>query len=251
MANPHRLPRTVLPRRYALDLTPDLEAATFEGSVDIDVDVAEATNAVSLNAIELEIDQAWAEVAGQRRPATVSIDDDAERVTLTFDEPIPPGDAVVSLRFRGLLNDKLHGFYRSTYRDEDGVERVIATSQMQATDCRRAFPCWDEPDFKARFAITLRVDDELHAVSNAEIQSDQVLDGQRVVRFAETMTMSTYLVAFIVGPLEVTEAVDVAGIPLRLLCPPGKLHLTTFGLDVAEFALTYLADYFDLPYPGD
>ena len=63
--------------------------------------------------------------------------------------------------------------------------------------------------------------------------------------------MSTYLVAFIVGPLEVTEPIDVAGTPLRLLCPPGKLHLTTFGLEVAEFSLRYLADYFDLPYPGD
>jgi puromycin-sensitive aminopeptidase len=166
-------------------------------------------------------------------------------------EPLPAGEAVVSLRFRGQLNDKLRGFYRSTFTDDDGVERVIATTQFEATDARRAFPCWDEPDFKARFAITLHLDDDLHAVSNAAIESDEVLDGQRRVRFAETMTMSTYLVAFIVGPLEVTEPVDVAGTPLRLLCPPGKLHLTAFGLDVAEFSLGYLADYFDLPYPGD
>ncbi|MEQ1787972.1 MAG: M1 family aminopeptidase, partial [Acidimicrobiales bacterium] len=147
--------------------------------------------------------------------------------------------------------DQLRGFYRSTFTDEKGEERVLATTQFEATDARRAFPCWDEPDFKARFAITLHIDDDLHAVSNAAIVADEVLDGQRRVRFAETMTMSTYLVAFIVGPLEVTEPVDVAGTPLRLLCPPGKLHLTTFGLEVAEFSLTYLADYFDIPYPGD
>ena len=61
----------------------------------------------------------------------------------------------MSLRFRGLLNDKLRGFYRSTFTDDDGVERVIATTQFEATDARRAFPCWDEPDLKARFAITL------------------------------------------------------------------------------------------------
>ena len=140
----------------------------------------------------------------------------------------------MSLRFRGQLNDKLRGFYRSTFTDDDGNERVIATTQFEATDARRAFPCWDEPDFKARFAITLHLDDDLHAVSNAAIDADEVLDGQRRVRFAETMTMSTYLVAFIVGPLEVTEPVDVAGTPLRLLCPPGKLHLTAFGLEVAD-----------------
>ena len=66
---------------------------------------------------------------------------------------------MVSLRFRGILNDKLRGFYRSTFTDDDGVERVIATTQFEATDARRAFPCWDEPDFKARFAITLVVDE--------------------------------------------------------------------------------------------
>jgi puromycin-sensitive aminopeptidase len=249
--NPHRLPRSVLPRRYALTLTPDLEAATYGGAVDVDVDVTEPTREVVLNANELEIDDAWITIGSQRQSVAIGLDDEAERVTLTPDQELPVGDAVVSLRFRGHLNDKLRGFYRSTFTDDDGVERVIATTQFEATDARRAFPCWDEPDFKARFAITLHLDADLHAVSNAEIVADEVLDGQRRVRFAETMTMSTYLVAFIVGPLEVTEPIDVAGTPLRLLCPPGKLHLTKFGLDVAEFSLVYLADYFDIPYPGD
>ena len=251
MANPYRLPRTVIPRRYALTLTPDLGTATFEGAVDIDVDVAEPTHEVVLNVVELEIHQAWVETGGGRSPATVTLDEDAERATLTLAEDLPPGAAVVSLRFRGLLNDKLRGFYRSTFTDDAGIERVIATTQFEATDARRAFPCWDEPDLKARFAITLHLDEGLHAVSNAAIESDEGLDGKRRVRFAETMTLSTYLVAFIVGPLEVTEPVDVAGTPLRLLCPPGKLHLTPFGLEVAEFSLRYLADYFDIPYPGD
>jgi puromycin-sensitive aminopeptidase len=241
-----------LPRRYALTLCPDLDAATFEGSVDVDVDVVVATREVVLNVIELEIDEAWVERDGRRLAVTVTTDEDTERATLTLADELAPGDAIVSLRFRGLLNDKLRGFYRSTFTDETGAERVIATTQFEATDARRAFPCWDEPDLKARFAITLVLDETLHAVSNAAIEADDVLgEGQRRVRFAETMTMSTYLVAFIVGPLHITEPIDVAGTPLRLLCPPGKLHLTSFGLEVAEFSLRYLADYFDLPYPGD
>ena len=224
----------MLPRRYDLSLTPDLAAATFSGEVDVDVEVAEPTAEVVLNAIELEIDEAWITVGTARHDATVTLDEASERATLTVPTPLPPGDAVVSLRFRGQLNDKLRGFYRSTFTDDDGNERVIATTQFEATDARRAFPCWDEPDFKARFAITLHLEDDLRAVSNAAVDPDEVIDGQRRVRFAETMTMSTYLVAFIVGPLEVTEPVDVAGTPLRLLCPPGKLHLTPFGLDVAS-----------------
>ncbi len=252
MANPHRLPRTVVPRRYALTLIPDLAAATYEGSVDVDVEVGKAVREVVLNAIDLEIDQAWVEADGRRLPAAVQLDREAERAILTLDDDLPVGEAVVSLRFRGLLNDKLRGFYRSTFTDDRGVEQVIATTQFEATDARRAFPCWDEPDLKARFAIQLVLDEGLHAVSNAAIESEELLDdGQRRVRFAETMTMSTYLVAFIVGPLEVTEPIEVAGTPVRLLCPPGKLHLTTFGLEVADFSLRYLADYFDLPYPGD
>lgn len=251
MSNPYRLPRTVLPQRYDLTLTPDLDAATFAGSVDIVVEVGEPTTTVVMNAIELEVDEAWVTAGGTRHEVSVSLDEDTERCTLTLTEALPAGAATVSLRFRGLLNDKLRGFYRSTFTDDDGNERVIATTQFEATDARRAFPCWDEPDIKARFAVTLFIDDELHAVSNAAIVADEMVDGRRRVRFNDTMTMSTYLVAFVVGPLEVTEPVDVAGTPVRLLCPPGRLHLTSFGLEVAEFSLRYLADYFDLPYPGD
>jgi puromycin-sensitive aminopeptidase len=249
--NPHRLPRTVEPRRYALTLTPDLPAASFSGEVDIEVDVLEPTSVVLLNAIELSIDDAWVTAGGERLDATVELDEDTERATLTLPRALTAGEAVVSLRFRGFLNDKLRGFYRSTFTDDAGVERVIATTQFEATDARRAFPCWDEPDHKAVFAITLVVEDDLVAVSNAAVVSDELVDGRRRVQFADTMAMSTYLVAFIVGPLEATEAVDVDGTPVRLLHPPGKGHLTPFGLEVAEFSLRYLADYFDVPYPGD
>jgi puromycin-sensitive aminopeptidase len=250
--NPHRLPRSILPRRYDLTLTPDLDGATFGGSVDIDVEVMEPAADVVLNAIELEIDEAWVTIDGERRDVAVALDSEAERATLTLAAELPPGPAVVSLRFRGLLNDKLRGFYRSTFTDDAGAERVIATTQFEATDARRAFPCWDEPDCKATFAITLIVDEALQAVSNGAIVSDEPTScGRRRVRFAETMALSTYLVAFIVGPLEATEPIDVDGTPVRLLCLPGKSHLTPFGLEVAEYSLRYLADYFDLPYPGD
>jgi puromycin-sensitive aminopeptidase len=250
--DPYRLPRQVLPRRYELTLTPDIPAATFAGEVDVDVVVHAATDEVVLNAIELEIDGAWVTAGGERLDATVSLDDETERATLALPRSLEPGDAVVSLRFRGVLNDKLRGFYRSRFTDEAGQERFIATTQFEATDARRAFPCWDEPDCKATFAITLVVDEDLTAVSNAAVVSDEPAgDGTREVRFAETMAMSTYLVAFIVGPLEVTAPVDVAGTPTRLVHPPGKGHLTAFGTEVAAFSLRYLADYFDLPYPGD
>src|SRR5690606_32064233 len=118
--------------------------------------------------------------------ATVALDDETERATLTLPRALPAGPATVSLRFRGTLNDKLRGFYRSRFTDSEGTEHVIATTQFEATDARRAFPCWDEPDFKATFAITLVVPDGLFAVSNAAIVEEEPLgDGTRRVRFAD------------------------------------------------------------------
>jgi puromycin-sensitive aminopeptidase len=250
--NPHRLPRRVVPRRYDLTLEPDLDAATFAGAEAVTVEVVEPTAAVVLNALDLEIDEATAEIGGDRLTAAVAVDAEAERATLTFDRPLPAGEATLQLRFRGELNDKLVGFYRSTFTDDDGVERVLAATQMEATDARRAFPCWDEPDAKAVFAVTLVVPDDQLAVSNAgEIGREPAGDGRVAVRFADTMPMSTYLVAFVVGPLTATGPVDVDGKPLRVVCPVGREHLADFALEVGEFALRYFTDWFGIVYPGD
>jgi puromycin-sensitive aminopeptidase len=262
-ANPHRLPRAVLPRRYDLTLEPDLEAATFAGHETIAVEVFTDTNDVVLNAVELEIDEATAELGdhggtgGAPLVAKVAIDDEAERATLMFDRPLPAGEVTLHLRFRGVLNDKLRGFYRSTFVDDEGVERVLAATQMEATDARRAFPCWDEPDAKAVFGVTLVVPDDLLAISNAT-ELERTPAGETAagvpkvaVRFADTMPMSTYLVAFVVGPLVATDPVDVDGKPLRVVCPIGKEHLAAYALEAGAFSLRYLSDWFGIVYPGD
>ena len=160
--DPYRLPRTVVPSHYALRLAPDLEAGTFTGAVAITADVADEVDEVVLNAAELTIDEAWLEnPEGIRRNATVTFDAESERATLALEEPAAAGPWTVHLAFAGILNDKLHGFYRSTFADAEGVERVIATTQFEATSARRAFPCWDEPEFKATFGVTLVVPDDL------------------------------------------------------------------------------------------
>ncbi len=132
------------------------------------------------------------------------------------------------------------------------MEHVIAVTQFEPADARRAFPCWDEPEFKAVFAVTLVVDDQLTALSNASVASEEPAgEGRRRVRFHETMPMSTYLVAFVVGPFELTPPADVDGVPLRVAAVPGKSHLTEFAVEVGTHALRFLSQYFDLPYPAD
>jgi puromycin-sensitive aminopeptidase len=151
-----------------------------------------------------------------------------------------------------VLNDKLVGFYRSRFLGPDGAECTIATTQFEATHARQAFPCWDEPEFKAVFGITLVVPEDLLAISNArELSSEPAPGGKRAVRFADTMKMSTYLVAFVVGPLEATSPLMVDNTPVRVVHPPGKGHLATYALDVGAAALRYFTRYYDIVYPGD
>ena len=248
-SNPYRLPRTVVPRRYELRLEPDLEAFTFAGTASVDVDVLESVGEIVLNAAELEV--SGGDLDGTAL-AGVDYDDEHERAVLRLGEPASPGAARLNLDFTGTLNDQLRGFYRSTFTDEDGDERVIATTQFESTNARRAFPCWDEPDLKAVFEVTLVVPEGLLAISSgAETDSQPTGDGRRAVTFAPTMEMSTYLLAFVVGPLEATDPVDVNGTPLRIVHPIGKGHLTEFALDAGAFTLGFFEDYFAIDYPGD
>ncbi|MFP5332432.1 MAG: M1 family metallopeptidase [Acidimicrobiia bacterium] len=250
--NPYRLPRTALPRRYDLRLEPDLEAFTFAGDETIALDVVEDTDQIVLNALEIEIDEVVLTDAEGAVDGSVSYDEAMQRAILSFDRTVTQGPAELRIKFRGVLNDQLVGFYRSKFTDVDGTEQVIATTQFEATDARRAFPCFDEPDMKATFAVTLVVPDHLLAVSNGAEVSRMTLEGGKVaVTFAETITMSTYLVAFVVGPFEATDPLDVDGVPVRIIAPKGKEHLTGFALECAEFCLRYLSSYYDIPYPGD
>ena len=249
--NPHRLPRQVIPKHYAITLEPDLKSGSFEGTVSIELDVISETDTVVLNAAELTIENASVDQDGAVAASSVAVDEGLERAEFSFPVVLRPGTAWLNCSFTGVLNDKLRGFYRSTWSDDNGQERVIATTQFESTNARRAFPCFDEPDLKASFGVTLRVDSSLMAVSCGELVSSTELDdGRREDTFADTMVMSTYLVAFIVGELEATEPVNVNGVPLRIVHVPGKGDLTDFALTAAEFSLRWLVDYYEIPYPA-
>jgi puromycin-sensitive aminopeptidase len=249
---PHRLPRTVVPSRYDLTLEPDLDAGTFAGSVEVALRVVEPVTEILLNANELRLDHATLTAADGRQVEVSKIltDDAAERATLDLAETAEPGDWGLRIGFAGELNPRLTGFYRSTYEDENDTTQVVGTTHFEATDARRAFPCWDEPDLKAVFAITLIVKGGLTAVSNGpEVKREELDDGRVRIRFADTMKMSTYLAAWVVGPLELTEPADARGVPVRIVHVPGKGALTPFALDVSVHSLNWFGDYYDIPYP--
>ena len=247
----YRLPASVTPERYDLRLTPDLSVFTFDGEETVAVKVHQATAEVALNALELAIDAVTAERAGKSLAARIEMEPARERARFQFAEALDPGDWTLKIRFRGVLNDKLHGFYRSQYVDSAGVTHTVATTQFEATDARRALPCWDEPALKAVFGVTLVVDENLAALSNAGVKATRPLgNGKKEVVFRDTIRMSTYLLAFIVGEFEATDAVD-AGTPLRVVHAPGKSALTGWAKQIGAFSLKFFADYYGIPYPGD
>ncbi|HZO37836.1 MAG TPA: M1 family metallopeptidase [Methylomirabilota bacterium] len=250
--DPYRLPRSVRPTRYDLRLEPDLTTLTFTGDETVTLEVKEATAEIVLNAVDLAFGDATVTNArGESLRGTPIVDEAAERCRITFASSIAPGTWRLRLTFTGILNDKLRGFYRSSYKDPSGEPRLMAATQFEATDARRAFPSWDEPAFKAVFAVTLVIDPKLTAVSNTSIVSERAERGRKVVTFADTMKMSTYLVAFVVGELEATDAVLVGRTPVRVWCVPGKRHLAAFGHEIGVASLRFFEDYYGLPYPSD
>ncbi|HLJ08497.1 MAG TPA: M1 family metallopeptidase, partial [Acidimicrobiia bacterium] len=248
----HRLPYTVSPSRYQVHLAPDLEAETFSGRVVIAAEAHEPVDRVALHAQELEITMA-ALRSGDRAivPEVCQDPEHDDRIVLVLAEQVPAGPFELELDFSGKLLEQLHGFYRSSYTDDEGVSRTIAVTQFEAADARRAFPCFDEPDRKAVFALSADVPEGMDAFSNAPLVSEEPLPGGgRRVRFADTIPMSSYLVALVVGPLVATAPRDVDGVPVRVVHVPGRDRLTGFALDAAEHALRYFVDWFGLPYPG-
>ncbi len=252
MTAPARLSRAVVPTRYDLLVETDADAERFSGEVTIAVDVQESTSTIALHARELDVTFAGVEQAGRAIDGSLGLDAASERVTIDTATPLAAGPAVVRLRFAAPVSHGLLGYYRSTYTDASGASRVLAATQFEAPHARRAFPCFDEPEFKAVFAVTLVVADGLLAISNGpEVARESLGDGRVKVTFAPTIPMSTYLVAWVVGPLELTEPVDAGGVAVRVAHVPGKEHLTGFALDIGAFAIRFFADYYGIAYPGE
>ncbi|MEZ5289504.1 MAG: M1 family metallopeptidase [Vicinamibacterales bacterium] len=240
-----RLPEGVTPEHYTLWFAPDLQQATFRGRADIRVRLARPADAITLHAAELTFDEVSIEAGGRRVTATVTPAPASETVTLTTPAELPAGPATIHVVYRGILNDKLRGFYLSK-----GETRNYAVSQMEPTDARRAFPCFDEPAKKATFDISLTIAAGDTAISNGAVVSDTPgpEPGTHTVTFATTPTMSTYLVAMLVGDF-VCRGGASDGIPIRVCATPDKKDLTAFALEAAEFEVKYFNEYFGIKYP--
>lgn len=247
------LPKNVKPLHYNLTLEPNFETFKYEGTVEVDLDVVEDTKSISVNSLEIDINSTTIQAGGQTITSspTLSHDEDSQTTKIDFEQSIPAGQKAKLIHtFTGTLNDNMAGFYRSSYKGANGEDAYIATTQMEPTDCRRAFPCFDEPALKATFTVTLIADEKMTCLSNMDEASTKKLDnGKKAVTFNKTPLMSTYLLAFIVGELQVVETNDFR-VPVRVFCTPDKnIEHGQFSLKLAAQTLDFYEKQFASEFP--
>lgn len=241
------LPTNVKPLRYDLTLEPFFDTFKFDGDLTIDLAVNQKSTSITLNALELEIHSAAIDGASID---DIKFNEDEQTATFTLPKELPADSkAKLAIKFTGILNDKMAGFYRSSYVDDNGKTCYLATTQMEPTDCRRAFPLFDEPALKAQFDISLISDKSLVHLSNMDAREEQALLGDRKKTvFRTTPLMSTYLVAFIVGDLRYVSN-DSYAVPIKVWATPGLEHLGQYSADIAAQTLAFFDKKFDIPYP--
>ncbi|CAN5146731.1 M1 family metallopeptidase [soil metagenome] len=273
----YKLPTTVVPSHYVIHKTPNFRDFTFAGDVGIDIEVREEVGGITLHARDLMLTSAFVEHENGTRlnailvPATVvfidpttgkpteksfssaaSLDVDSERATFNFGGKLGKGAWKLHATYvASMVQPSLEGLYRSKWVDDQGVDHWMASTQLAATQARRAFPCFDEPALKATYEISLSVPEHMTALANAAVVGTKIESaGLKLVRFAATPKMSTYLVAYAIGEFESSEPVQVRGKELRIWSTPGKNHLKSFALKCAAFGVKWFEEFFGRPYFG-
>ncbi|KQX01950.1 aminopeptidase [Massilia sp. Root418] len=246
-----QLPRNVRPSHYSISLTPDAQASTFSARAVIAIDVLEPTATVTLHALDLVL-AAASIAAGPGQPvqqaSNIALNADKQTATLTFARPLPKGSYQLAIDYSGKIGNQAAGLFSLDYDTPAGKKRALYT-QFEAADARRMVPSWDEPAFRATFALEATVPAGQMAVSNMPVASTSDVDGGRkLVRFATTPKMSTYLLFFGLGDFERATATE-GGTELGVVTVKGRLPQAQFVLDSSKAVLREYNDYFAFPYP--
>jgi len=246
-----QLPRNAVPTHYQISLTPDAAAATFSGRAVVTINVTKPTSALTLNAADLTFAKVTLTPAagGAGRDATVAIDAEAQTATFTFAQPVAPGMYHLAMEYSGVIGTQAVGLFSLDYPGADGKKQRALYTQFENSDARRMIPSWDEPAYKASFALDVVVPAGQMAVSNMPAaRTDTLPDGRRRVSFATTPKMSTYLLFLALGDFE-RAAAKVDGTEVGVVTRRGALPQARFALDAQQAILREYNDYFGVRYP--
>ncbi|RFP35607.1 M1 family metallopeptidase [Duganella sp. BJB476] len=246
-----QLPRNAVPTHYAVSLTPDAANSSFSASVTIALDIKQASNSITLNAADLKFSAA-AISAGPGKPALaaskISVDNDKQTATFEFAQPLAVGSYQLKLDYTGVIGTQATGMFSLDYQNGGDKKRALYT-QFENSEARRVIPSWDEPFYKATFALEATVPAGQLAVSNMPVVSTSKLaDGRDLVRFATSPKMSTYLLFFGLGEFERATAVE-GGTELGVVTQKGSIGQAQFALDSSVAVLKEYNDYFGVKYP--
>ena len=244
-AAPGKLPKTVVPEDYRIDITPDLDKLTLTGSEVIQLHVRMATDSITLNQAGLKLDRADLMGGGQ---ATITQDEKAQTATLHFDHPIAPGPYLLDIRYTGPIPQSPNGIYYDDYKTAQGDRKRMLVTQFEVADARRMFPGWDEPAFKAVFHLSVILPAGMTAVSNMPGKASTLPGGQQRVLFEATPRMSSYLLALLAGDMTAVRG-QADGVQMGAYAPTGRQDQAHYALDVEEHVLPYYDSYFGVHFP--
>ncbi|MBW2444852.1 MAG: ERAP1-like C-terminal domain-containing protein [Deltaproteobacteria bacterium] len=240
-----RLDRSVVPRRYELDLTVDPRKTRFHGTVGIDVELSRPTRVIRLHAEALSFAAVRITQGGQVQAAR-AVPGRNGGMALVVERELAAGPARLEIDYAGAFPEHGHGLYRV---EEEG--RWYAFTQFQPISARRAFPGFDQPEFKTPFHVKLRVPREMTAASSGPMVSRVTRGPERIFLFDETKPIPTYLLALAVGEFdELPVPGDGRGRPpLRMLTPAGRGPLASYAAERTPAILDWLVDWFGRPLP--
>lgn len=239
--------KLVSQKNYDITFEPDFKKFTFYGKEKILIEITKPTSVFILNVADIQIKKCYVKWKEKILTVTTRIDKKKEELTLTLPEKIA-GKAEVFIDFVGILNDKLVGFYRSQYKDKQGRRRFLATTQFEAADARRAFPCWDEPEAKATFEVSVITESNLTAISNMPLLNKKKVGGKILFKFLRTPVMSTYLLYVGVGEFEFLRS-KLGKTIVRIITTKGKIDQGRLALDFTKKFLGFYQRYFGIKYP--
>ena len=237
----------VIPINYELMFEPLFHNFTFNGEEIITLNLSRPTNSIKIDAAELSIKESHIIQGGKIISSESSLNEKNEKLTIKLAKKIK-GKAKLSIKFTGTLNDRLLGFYKSQYKDKKGKTKYLATTQFEAADARRAFPCWDEPAVKATFDVSLLVDKHLDAISNMPVISKKKTGTKILHKFGRTPIMSTYLLYLGVGEFEYLHG-KLRNIKIRIVTTKGNKNKGKLSLDFTKKFLGEYEKYFGIKYP--
>ena len=237
----------VIPTNYEIVFEPLFHNFKFNGEEIITLNLSKPTNSIILDAAELSIKESHITQGRKIIPAKSSLNEKNEKLTIKLVKKIK-GKVKLSIKFTGTLNDRLLGFYRSQYKDKKGKTKYLATTQFEAADARRAFPCWDEPAVKATFDVSLLVDKHLDAISNMPVASKKIVGSKILYKFGRTPVMSTYLLYLGVGEFEYLHG-KLRNIKIRIVTTKGNKNKGKLSLDFTKKFLSEYEKYFGIRYP--